>query len=155
VVVFVYPTGMRPGLDVVGQPPRRPRVRLLHPVGGTVRLLLREPGAGSPRGAEPALLPRVLGALVVGSSLSCHFWLSILPLARGDGGALRCYIREADLAVLGDRLHVPRPAALPAFLVFVDGFAVDAFPAPLPAGEPTADPLSLIAQVRERLRRYG
>ncbi len=123
-----------------------------------MRLLLREPpsapagaAALSPHSPEPPL-PRVLAALVVGSSLSCHFWLSILPLARD--GALRCFIREADLAVLGDRLHV-RPAALPAFLVFVDGFAVDAFPAPLPAGEPTADPLSLIAQVQERLRRYG
>jgi hypothetical protein len=107
-------------------------------VGNTV---FHEKGAGS--GAY--------AALVVGPSLTSHWWLNILPLAQD--AAIRYYITEDDLLCIEGRMHVV-PEVLPAFLVFRSGYVVDWFPAPLPPRGDLVDPVSLINRVRERLRDY-
>lgn len=121
-------------------------IRLLHAVGGTVRL---DEGR-SDSGELP--LPRVLGVLVVGPCPLSHFWLSILPLA--TDASMRCFIRAADVAAISEYLYV-QPGTTPAFMVMVDGYFVDSFPAPLPSEERAADPMALVREVRERLRTYA
>ncbi len=124
-----------------------PPVRFLEPVGRTLRLAPTDDRGGG----EDA--PRVVGVLVVGVGLPCHYWLSILPLARDP--ALCYFIRERDLRTVADRLHLRRPAASPAFLVAVDGYFVDAFPAPVPPAEHPVEPTVLLGMVRERLAAYA
>ena len=93
----------------------------------------------------------VQAALVVGNTLTSHYWLNILPLARNP--ALRYYITEDDLQTISDRLHV-HPNIVPSFLVFYYGYIVDWFPAPLPPAGGVQDPLALLATVQECLQQY-
>lgn len=90
--------------------------------------------------------------LVVGPCFPSHYWLSILPLARDP--ALSYFIRQSDVRQVADHLYV-RPDVVPAFMVAVNGYFVDAFPAPLPSTEQPVDPRALIRMVRERLDRYA
>lgn len=75
--------------------------RPLVPVGNTLRM----GGATMP--------PDVALVLVVGSTLTSHFWLNILPLA--PESRMRYYVTEGDLGAMVDYLHV-RPTVVPAFL---------------------------------------
>jgi hypothetical protein len=116
----------------------------------------------------PAGRREARAVLVVGNTLTCHFWLNILPMLRDD--ALRLYITIEDLQALdgrrlrahgarrrlaeGSRLYV-RPTMIPSFLVLdADGFPVDWFPAPLPVAGAVADPAALLAAVRRQLAEY-
>ena len=81
------------------------------------------------------------GGQQVSNTLTCHYWLNILPLSRDPsapgpprpaaGAAIRFYITEEDFVFMSDLLHV-QPSMLPCFLVFRHGYAVDWFPGPLP-----------------------
>lgn len=113
--------------------------RALVPVGNTVRM----GGAAAP--------PDVALVLVVGATLTSHFWLNILPLATEP--RMRYYVTEGDLRAVVDRLHV-RPTCVPAFLVLRDGYPVDWMPAPLPPPGQVADPAELVARVRDRIAHY-
>lgn len=64
-------------------------------------------------------------ALVIGETLTSHFWLNILPLAQNP--RLRLFVTEQDLIALGPRLHI-RPLVVPCFLVFANGYVIDWFP---------------------------
>lgn len=119
-----------------------PAVQFLEPVGGTVRIAA----------VATTRMPRVIGVLVVEPGLPCNYWLSILPLAQDP--ALGYFIRTTDLQVITDHLYV-RPTEVPAFMVAVNGYFVDVFPAPLPPSDHPVDPLTLIQLVRERLDRYA
>lgn len=120
----------------------REEVQQLEEVGNTIRILhMNIPGKRYP----------VQAALVVGTSLTSHYWLNILPLARNP--CLRYYITEDDLESMVDHLHV-YPDVLPSFLVFYHGYAVDWFPAPLPAPGCAHDPLQLVSSVQARIDRY-
>lgn len=125
----------------------------LRAVGNTVRHVDADGNRGRPR-----------GVLVVGPTLTCHFWINILPLAHDP--LLSHYITVDDLRALGPRLYV-RPAVIPSFLVLdAEGFPVDWFPAPLDRAYPprcaraaprpgvAADPLELTAAVRTQLASY-
>lgn len=116
----------------------RPRQQLLQPVGNTLR--------------EQAHQRGVHAVLVVGNSLTCHFWLNLLPLVRS--ARVQHFVTQDDLACVADRLHV-RPTVVPSFLVVSEGFIVDWFPAPLPAAGEAAEPKALLSAVHERLQRYG
>ena len=117
-------------------------VQILQEVGNTLRNT--QMGGTSRR-------HNVQAALVIGNSLTSHYWLNLLPLARNS--CLRYYITEDDLEELADRLHV-YPQVVPSFLVFHHGYIVDWFPAPLPPPGCAQDPLSLIATVQDRLAQY-
>ena len=117
--------------------------RALRPVGNTVRL--------------PAAGPAAVAVLVVDGRPASRAWLRLL--ARAPPAWLRHFITAQDLEELrvDGRLHVV-PRALPAFLVAVDGFFVDAFPAPAPpaAGAATdAAAAACLDAVDERLRHYA
>lgn len=132
--------------DTVAMPPEEEAsVQFLEPIGGTLRMV--RTGAHAAGGP-----PRVAGVLVVGTDLPCQYWLSILPLARDP--AMCHFVREQDLRAVADRLFV-RPPALPAFYVAVNGYFVDAFPAPVPTPEHPVDPHTLLRAVREHLDRYA
>ena len=109
----------------------------LHPVGNTVRY---DRGHG-----------RVIGVLVVGATLTSHFWLNILPLCHSD--TIRNFITASDLQQICDRLHV-QPKAFPCFLVLVGGYIVDWFLAPLPSPGEVADPQELIQAVLDKIVTY-
>ena len=94
----------------------------------------------------------VQAALVVGNTLTSHYWLNILPMARNP--ALRYYITEDDLQTISDRLHV-HPNIMPSFLVFYYRYIVDWFPAPLPPAGGVQDPFALLTTVQERLQQYA
>ena len=120
--------------------PRNPEIHRLEAVGNTIR-------------HRTPVKQGVHAALVVGDSLTSHFWLNILPMAQD--AALRFYVTVDDLAALAGRLHV-RPDVIPSFLVFSDtGFAIDWFPAPLPAPGQAVEHTALVEAVRSRLRSYG
>jgi len=113
--------------------------RLLVPVGNTFRL-------------EGACASVVL-VLVVGETITSHWWLNLLPLC--DSELVRFFITEADLRAVAatGRLHV-RPTHAPAFLVLRNGFVVDWLPAPLPEPGAPANPKALLASVEARVRTY-
>ena len=92
--------------------------------------------------------------LVVGCDVSSHLWLHILPLSSCE--RLRYYVMEEDMQSFYDKLHV-RPRVVPSFLVCLDGFFIDWFPAPLPdmRREPSFSNLSLLAEVERLLDLYG
>lgn len=92
--------------------------------------------------------------LVVGCDVSSHLWLHILPLS--TSARLRYYITEEDMQFFYNKLHV-RPTVVPSFLVCLDGFFIDWFPAPLPNmhREPTFSNLSLLTEVEKLLDLYG
>ena len=116
----------------------------LENVGRTVRH--RRTGTASPHHNG------VHCALIVGSTVTCHFWLNILPLAADP--ALRYFITVDDLQAVVDRLHV-RPTVIPAFLVFCpQGFPIDWFAAPLPGAGEAVEHGKLLQAVRQRLRAY-
>ena len=123
------------------KPEREPRAapceeQTLDAVGGTVR--------GQRTG--------VYAVLVVGDTLSSHFWLNLLPLARDP--QVRHFVTVDDLALVAGRLHV-LPDLVPSFLVFYHGFPVDWFPAPLPPAREAGDPAALVRTVRRRLADYA
>jgi hypothetical protein len=93
----------------------------------------------------------VIGVLVVGGTLTSHFWLNILPLCRDE--TIRYFITVNDLAAIVDRLHV-QPMALPCFLVLAEGFIVDWFLAPLPPPGEVVDPVELIQTVLDIMMTY-
>ena len=110
--------------------------QLLQRIGNTVR-------------AERSGLYAVL---VVGDTLTSHFWQNLLPLARDP--SVRHFVTVEDLQTAAPWLHV-HPTLVPAFLVFQHGFAVDWFPAPLPRPMEVVDPVALVESVRCRLRSYA
>lgn len=110
----------------------------LEAVGNTVRH-----GRSPPRGVQ--------AALVVADTITCHFWLNILPLVKE--ASIRHFLTVADLEAISDRLHV-RPSVVPSFIVFRGGYMVDWFPAPLPRAGLAANPHSLVDVVKKRLLRY-
>lgn len=124
----------------------RTSTQALAPVGNTVRL-------AAPAGP----CPPVAAALVVSDSVQSKYWLNMLPLCADP--RVRHYITLADIQrlVAAGRLGV-EPPAVPAFLVFRDGFVIDAFPAPSmppPSAAPLpANPYALLTVVLERLRAY-
>ena len=89
--------------------------------------------------------------LVVGDTLTSHFWLNLLPLAHDP--LVRHFVTVDDLQTVASRLHV-LPDRVPSFLVFHHGFPVDWFPAPLPRAREAVDPGSLVQAVRRRLQAY-
>lgn len=112
------------------------------PVGRTVRLLPPLSGTGR---------PSIAAVLVTDDSLASHFWLNILSLAQANN--MRHFMTLSDFRGMAPRLHV-RPQQLPAFLVVVDGYAVDCIPAPLPALGDIVDHQGLTDSVQELLRCY-
>lgn len=112
----------------------------LVPVGSTVRHVVPDAGAKS-----------LHAALLVGDTLTSHFWLNILSLCRD--ARVRYFLTESDLQLVSERLHV-RPELLPCFLVFVGGYLVDWFPAPLPPASCAVDPMELLAKVCQQLQTY-
>lgn len=109
----------------------------LIPVGNTFRLV----GA-----------PVVCVALIVGPGLTSHFWLNILPLS--PKSFVRFFVTESDLTKIAPLLHVS-PRVVPSFLVFKHGFAIDWFPAPLPAANCAADPMALLRAVVQKTLDYN
>lgn len=93
----------------------------------------------------------VIGVLVVGGTITCHFWLNILPMC-GDH-TIRHFITIQDLSVIADHLHV-QPKVLPCFLVLVEGYFVDWFRAPLPPPGQAVDPNKLIQLVLATMITY-
>lgn len=116
---------------------QKPSEQFLEPVGNTVREQKHRRG--------------VHAVLVIGQSLTSHFWLNILPVACNP--RIQHFVTQSDLEQIADRLHV-RPTVVPSFLVMSDGFVVDWFPAPLPTPGHAANPQVLVDSVNERLRAY-
>jgi hypothetical protein len=93
----------------------------------------------------------VIGVLVVGGTITCHFWLNILPLC--DEHSIRHFITIQDLSLLADRLHV-QPKVLPCFLVLVEGYVIDWFRAPLPPPGEAVNSRQLIKLVLDTMFMY-
>jgi hypothetical protein len=109
-----------------------------HPIGNTIRY---KKGHGK----------GVIGVLVVGATLTSHFWLNLLPLCHS--ATIRNFIKASDLQLIYERLHV-QPKAFPCFLVLVSGYIVDWFLAPLPPPGEAADPQELIQAVLDKIVIY-
>ena len=94
----------------------------------------------------------MLVLLVGDQDVGSTFWLNILPFAQS--AAMRYYITERDMRMLAPHAHV-LPDVVPAFLVCVDGFFVDWFPAPMPALGRPPSPLALLRAAEEALTIYA
>jgi hypothetical protein len=129
----------------------------LVPVGNTIQLVshthLTPQTSSHVKAAVPiqAACAGIRAALVIGDTLTSHFWLNILGLS--SDSSLRYYIVEEDLGAVCGLLHVI-PDVVPSFLVFQSGFVIDWFPAPLPNPGCAVDPLVLLGMVRTKLSSY-
>lgn len=90
--------------------------------------------------------------LLVGSDITSHFWLNILPFSTNP--RIRHYVTVADLETIAHRMHV-LPDVVPAFLVMYGGYFVDWFPAPLPHPNAPPRPQALIKRAEEHLQDYA
>lgn len=89
--------------------------------------------------------------LLVGDDATSQFWLSILPYA--TCAQMRYFIAEEDFLHMRSHLYI-LPNLLPAFLVVVNGFFVDWFPAPLTPPDQLKTPLALLTLAEEHLLLY-
>lgn len=89
--------------------------------------------------------------LLVGTDISSHFWLNILPFATNP--RLRMYMTLDDLESVSHRMHV-LPDVVPSFLVLHGGYFVDWFPAPLPDPHGPPQPQALIKKAEQILQNY-
>lgn len=90
--------------------------------------------------------------LLVGTDVSSHFWLNILPFAVNPH--LRVYLTLEDLTSVSHLMHV-LPDVVPSFLVLRGGFFIDWFPAPLPDPHGPPEPQTLIKKAEQELQRYA
>lgn len=98
---------------------------VLKPIANTVRLVT---------GSHPRPGDIVLAVLIVGECIESKRWLDILR--QHSTTMMNHYMLAEDLEVVLPYSHL-RPSQTPCFVVFVDGWPVDWFPAPAPdAGRP-------------------